>query len=1429
MGVLRFGWSVVLAVGALASLGRADVSQEAAVAETRKLGGSVQFDDTGSVVGVSLNNARIIDANLECLKGLAKLETLTLSGNPVTDAGLAHLQGLSNLITLDLCNTKVTDIGLSQLRGLTNLRQLYLSGTEVTDIGLGHLRGLTSLRHLYLVGTEVTDAGLVHLQGLTNLECLSLAGSRISDPGLANLRGLPNLKVLHLSSTRVSDSGLIHLQRLPNLQRLYINYDAEITDAGLAHLHQLTNLRYLRIGFTRVTEEGIKGFRQALPMCETSYSPPVSRLYPFADPFASPRVALAHVQKKEPTGRTDATPETTEGEAITEIKRLGGAIEVGAAKSAFRVVLENTKITDAGLTHLRALTGLQKLDLGGTSITDAGLIQLEGSNSLERLYLDRTHVTDAGLAHLSKLSKLRFLGLDNTRVTDRGLEHLKGLARLGELSLCGTPVTGEGVSRLKQALPNCTIHRADDDAHDRLVYGHCSRQIRPSAVEFRLGMKHAELDHPATTADVAAGRALFSFEGLGEVRVWKLPDSAPVYALWPVLTTAGRNPVGCVCQAEELNLGGKWKRYFGFLCREGAAVVPAVEIDFPTCNAALGPRHNLMQALGITWGMTVPGPGRDFWKKQKDASPEVGDPLPVELHFRNLGDDPLELPLTWFRDARNGGPSLRECLTVSLRWAPFYPLRPDAGQPGDKCSVALEAARDTHFKPDGLTRTLRRAESFQALALDLRDWFKIEREGYYEVCFELKGNSPDLPECLCYHNLLRRSFAIGKPPLQPTVAEFNKKVPMFGGEGNEERLKRVIKETVKRRHAEHKPLPADVQRALAWSEAVGGLAARIEHICDGSTVFVRLKNTSTSTLAVPTGNPSSENPPRLFRLYVQQGEGPWREATGRGEPYCESPRPAESRKHDDLPYAFHGRLVDRPWATLRPGEDCLAVVTASDREDFGLATKVKVVLQQSDTTPQERWTGGVETPPRPRRLAPEQASVLIGMLPFPSHFPPFSYDCSRVVSHSPDASAVEGFYDANRALVDMVEIYDPASVSKEFERRMQGEEILPMKLLLASIAASAGSEEAALFLLETVKDTEYRTVTNLHCALWLTHARYMEYRRACQEEPPPDWLVELSLAVLSDDRFVAGLEKANWEAGTSFTISSCETGHLIFALGELKCRKAVPLLIERAKKGHADWYTIMALGKIGDDRAIPVLMQLVEAAGDSAKCLRESGGLSREFQTPAYALSQLKAREAVPLLLKYIEHPEVINDLEEIGDPRALSAIQKVLEAGGKIIRNGKPVNPELEPERLFAAKVALAHWDNANEIARLGEILADPALERNHRYEVVLRLAGRDDPQVIPHLVRMIKSDSDHYIIDMAIHGLAELKYRAAVEGLIECFDVPFKEEDVGMGEHVTPATYHNHIARSLQRITGQPFGADKQEWLRWWHGKGQQNTELK
>ena len=120
--------------------------------------------------------------------------------------------------------------------------------------------------------------------------------------------------------------------------------------------------------------------------------------------------------------------------------------------------LTNTKITGAGLAHLRHLTGLKYLGLWQTQVDDAGLAHIAGLTKLQTLMLDNTKVTYEGMHQLQGLANIEeWLGLCHTGVTDQGLEHFRGFKKLRSLNLRGTGVTAAGVERLKRDLPNTDI------------------------------------------------------------------------------------------------------------------------------------------------------------------------------------------------------------------------------------------------------------------------------------------------------------------------------------------------------------------------------------------------------------------------------------------------------------------------------------------------------------------------------------------------------------------------------------------------------------------------------------------------------------------------------------------------------------------------------------------------------------------------------------------------------------------------------------------------------------------------------------------------------------------------------------------------------------------------------------------------------------
>jgi HEAT repeat protein len=423
--------------------------------------------------------------------------------------------------------------------------------------------------------------------------------------------------------------------------------------------------------------------------------------------------------------------------------------------------------------------------------------------------------------------------------------------------------------------------------------------------------------------------------------------------------------------------------------------------------------------------------------------------------------------------------------------------------------------------------------------------------------------------------------------------------------------------------------------------------------------------------------------------------------------------------------------------------------------------------------------------------------------------PEFNHTPSRTMNGPPDEPDSVGLWNANRELLERLKTNGGNQLGKKLEALMDNETSLPMKLLLASEAAPRGSERAALFLLESLKDTDYQTAMNTHAALRGAFTHY--------ETNPPDWLVELAITALSDDRYVTGLE-AHWASGTTFTMSylADEEGDLTLALGYLKCTNAVPFLIEMARKTNGRRGPIMALGQLGDPRAIPLMIDLVKQKGPTAKY--ESGSILEDaLLRPVEALASLRAKEAVPVLIEYIQHPDVIEALQDIGDARAIPPLQNLILSKGKIEKTAVSNDPDLVQHRLAAARIAVASLDPKDRTARLCELLTDALFDEFQRRAVVWRLADQPDPRAIPFLAGAIKTDKSGAVVNQAITVLAVFKYKAAVDALIASFDADFQGKQDWKRAY-SPEMFQDNIAGSLHSLTGQPIGADKAQWSNWW-----------
>jgi hypothetical protein len=140
-------------------------------------------------------------------------------------------------------------------------------------------------------------------------------------------------------------------------------------------------------------------------------------------------------------------------------------------------------VTDAGIAHLRGLTGLRSLNISYTSVTDAGLEAISDLPNLMSLYLGGTEVKGAALSKLKSLPKLVLLDLQATpfghegltalsgatslqiltlrqvRMSPESLPLVKAIPRLREVDITGCGLLDEEVADLKKSKPGLKVQR----------------------------------------------------------------------------------------------------------------------------------------------------------------------------------------------------------------------------------------------------------------------------------------------------------------------------------------------------------------------------------------------------------------------------------------------------------------------------------------------------------------------------------------------------------------------------------------------------------------------------------------------------------------------------------------------------------------------------------------------------------------------------------------------------------------------------------------------------------------------------------------------------------------------------------------------------------------------------------------------------------
>ena len=264
------------------------------------------------------------------------------------------------------------------------------------------------------------------------------------------------------------------------------------------------------------------------------------------------------------------------------------------------------------------------------------------------------------------------------------------------------------------------------------------------------------------------------------------------------------------------------------------------------------------------------------------------------------------------------------------------------------------------------------------------------------------------------------------------------------------------------------------------------------------------------------------------------------------------------------------------------------------------------------------------------------------------------------------------------------------------------------------------------------------------------------------------------------------------------TVADLATSELVWWLGDRQSLEAVPVLIKKVQADRqGSSYSIRALGKIGDPRAIPVLMPILKETLDK--------GWNPSYGTPdvVEAIGDLKATQAVPLLIEHIKQPGVAETLGEIGDPRAIPSLQPIAEAGN------------------VEAMLALHQLGDKSHYPDLYKHFVNTQGNELSRATILRTINDPADPRILTALLRIIREDQSGVMTNAAIYALRQHHSAEAVEGLIDSFDLDVGSK-TGLKLAYSAEEYRENIARSLEHLTGQEFGDRPEIWREWWSSQG-------
>ena len=359
-------------------------------------------------------------------------------------------------------------------------------------------------------------------------------------------------------------------------------------------------------------------------------------------------------------------------------------------------------------------------------------------------------------------------------------------------------------------------------------------------------------------------------------------------------------------------------------------------------------------------------------------------------------------------------------------------------------------------------------------------------------------------------------------------------------------------------------------------------------------------------------------------------------------------------------------------------------------------------------------------------------------------------------------------------------------------------------LLFDETASIYGRMIAAGFLLKTnhhgAKEFLQAQINSFYRRYAHNAAEVIRWQTSALPNDP--WWEDRLIELIQDQRLIGGFSSSTqipgdfrlFEEDDSWDLMHSTFSDVCYALGRMKCRKAVPTLMQWIDSEEAG-SAISALGEIRDESVAPELMKRLGTKGAPDHIIIP-------------ALANLHYPPVIPIAIQRLEAALSVDPPKPDGTSGCLAALWSLKAKEAIPVITEWAANPKVY-ERAFARRI-LAHLENEDPIPALLQLLKD----ENYEYDqchLIDDLAVTRSARVFSPLVEIAKTSTHTSVRTAAIRGLGTIGSDESLRALVELSREEFPKW------YSRGGTPQQIIAETLARVTKRQLKSDFAAWEKW------------